>query len=208
MALADRDERLSQPAGTSWPFGPLLGALALSPTADLLGVGAGDGRGLRLLRGRGHRGRLAGIDPQPGRPEVEQGEADALPFADASFDVVAFLRVLGHLRDARAALAEAWRVLRPGGRVVLAAHGADHLRETWRALGQEGLGPGPEEALRSALAEMGWTARRLDLRLPVTLTAVDAGVVTSYGSNIDVPQTAFPVDDTLHLALFVVVKPA
>jgi SAM-dependent methyltransferase len=44
-----------------------------------------------------------------------QADAGRLPFAAATFDLVAFSSVLHHLADRRAALAEALRVLRPGG---------------------------------------------------------------------------------------------
>lgn len=43
---------------------------------------------------------------------------DSLPFADASFDVVVAGELLEHLADPAAAVAEARRVLRPGGRFV------------------------------------------------------------------------------------------
>ena len=47
------------------------------------------------------------------------GDAAALPFADASFDAVASTQVYEYLRDVDAALAEAHRVLRPGGRLLV-----------------------------------------------------------------------------------------
>lgn len=43
----------------------------------------------------------------------------ALPFADGSFDVVFASHVLEHIPDDHAAIAEIWRVLRPGGRAIL-----------------------------------------------------------------------------------------
>jgi ubiquinone/menaquinone biosynthesis C-methylase UbiE len=43
----------------------------------------------------------------------------ALPFADGTFDVVLFCYVLHHARDAGALLAEARRVLKPDGRLVI-----------------------------------------------------------------------------------------
>ncbi|HEX3358895.1 MAG TPA: class I SAM-dependent methyltransferase [Tepidisphaeraceae bacterium] len=43
--------------------------------------------------------------------------ATALPFPEASFDVVAFSSVLHHIPDFRSALHEAMRILRPGGQV-------------------------------------------------------------------------------------------
>ena len=49
------------------------------------------------------------------------GEATAIPFADESFHGVAILYVLYHLPDPRRALAEAHRVMRPGGLIAVAA---------------------------------------------------------------------------------------
>jgi ubiquinone/menaquinone biosynthesis C-methylase UbiE len=46
-----------------------------------------------------------------------RGDACQLPFADDSFDIIAFSSVLHHIPDYGAAVKEAARVLRPGGRV-------------------------------------------------------------------------------------------
>jgi SAM-dependent methyltransferase len=48
-----------------------------------------------------------------------QGHVDRLPFADGSIDVVCLLDVIEHIPDTREALAEARRVLAPGGRLVV-----------------------------------------------------------------------------------------
>jgi SAM-dependent methyltransferase len=48
-----------------------------------------------------------------------EGDAQALPVADGCADAVVLLDILEHLPDPRAALAEAHRVLRPGGVVIL-----------------------------------------------------------------------------------------
>jgi SAM-dependent methyltransferase len=48
-----------------------------------------------------------------------QGSVHALPLADGSADVVSLLDVIEHLQDPRVALAEARRVLRPGGRLII-----------------------------------------------------------------------------------------
>jgi SAM-dependent methyltransferase len=50
---------------------------------------------------------------------VKLGPAEALPFEDASFDLVTGLDVVEHLDDDVAGLSEMRRVLRPGGRAVL-----------------------------------------------------------------------------------------
>lgn len=54
---------------------------------------------------------------------VEDGTAEALPFADASFDCVVCTFTLCSVRDPGRALAEARRVLRPGGRFLYCEHG-------------------------------------------------------------------------------------
>ena len=54
---------------------------------------------------------------------VEDGVAEALPFADASFDCVVCTFTLCSVSDPAAALAEARRVLKPGGRFLFCEHG-------------------------------------------------------------------------------------
>ena len=51
-----------------------------------------------------------------------QGDAAALPFPDDHFDTVVFAFVLCTIPDDRRAIAEAVRVLRPGGRLLLVEH--------------------------------------------------------------------------------------
>jgi SAM-dependent methyltransferase len=50
---------------------------------------------------------------------VKQGAAEALPYQDASFDLVTALDVVEHLDDDVAGLKEVQRVLRPRGRALL-----------------------------------------------------------------------------------------
>ncbi|WP_229784769.1 class I SAM-dependent methyltransferase [Deinococcus radiotolerans] len=168
----------------------LLDALSLSPALDVLDVGAGDGRLVRELARRGHAGRVVGVDPTPG-PGVQPASAEALPFPDASFDVVLFARVLAHLPDQARALAEARRVLRPGGQIWGAAHGPVHLRATWAALGQS-LAPGdtpPKPALT--------------VTCPLTVTGDDARfLLGTYGQVADVPGHLFPIRDTAQLLVW------
>jgi ubiquinone/menaquinone biosynthesis C-methylase UbiE len=58
---------------------------------------------------------------------LAEGDAQALPFADESFDTVVCTLSMCAIPDDRAALAEMWRVLRPGGRLLL----LDHIGSTW-----------------------------------------------------------------------------
>ncbi|WBY00709.1 class I SAM-dependent methyltransferase [Ramlibacter tataouinensis] len=74
------------------------------------------------------RGMLAdqvqyvGLEPSAGSSEGLRvcGLGEFLPFADQSFDGVGFQTSLDHVFDYQLALAEARRVLRPGGRLYLA----------------------------------------------------------------------------------------
>jgi SAM-dependent methyltransferase len=55
-----------------------------------------------------------------GHVDVVQADAESLPFADESFDLVLGHAVLHHLPDLERAFAELRRVLRPGGRILFA----------------------------------------------------------------------------------------
>ena len=66
-----------------------------------------------------------GQGPGAGAAAQICGDACALPFADASFDAVTLFDVLEHIPDDGAAAAEAWRVTRPGGWVLVSAPNAD-----------------------------------------------------------------------------------
>jgi SAM-dependent methyltransferase len=67
------------------------------------------------------------------------GDARALPFPDGSFDGVAILYVLYHLPDPRPALAEAFRVMRPGGLIAVAAPSRHDSPELAHALPKTSL---------------------------------------------------------------------
>jgi ubiquinone/menaquinone biosynthesis C-methylase UbiE len=59
--------------------------------------------------------------------DLHEGDAEQLPFADASFDTTVCALSLCAIADPAAALAEMHRVLVPGGRLLL----LDHIRSTW-----------------------------------------------------------------------------
>lgn len=56
-------------------------------------------------------------------------DATALPFADASYDIVIANHMLYHVSEREAAFAEIHRVLRPGGSFFAATNGTAHMRE-------------------------------------------------------------------------------
>ena len=93
------------------------------PDGPILDLGCGAGRDLDLLNGAGMTG--VGLDPSavllaearrrlPGLPVV-RGTGSALPFRDCCFAGVRIERVLQHVLDPALVLAEAVRVLSPGG---------------------------------------------------------------------------------------------
>ncbi|ANE43407.1 class I SAM-dependent methyltransferase [Deinococcus puniceus] len=120
--------------------------LRLTGQETLLDVGTGPGEFPGRLRAQGHTGRLVGVDLSAGmveqarahQPGVEflQASADALPFADATFDVVTARHMLYHVPDVTAALTEFRRVLKPGGRFLAVTNASTYMSELWAAVAE------------------------------------------------------------------------
>jgi SAM-dependent methyltransferase len=109
---------------TSQSIPALVAALGLSPGQRMLDVCCGPG--YVAAQGARQGAEVTGLDfssamiarakahyPQP---HFQEGDAQALPFADAAFDAVSMNYGLLHLDQPERALAEVARVLRPGGR--------------------------------------------------------------------------------------------
>lgn len=102
----------------------------------------GCGTGLILGRVRSRAAYATGVDISAGMLRkaaerslhVVQGSATALPYADASFDCVYSFKVLPHIADIRAALAEMARVTRPGGHVLAEFYNTRSLRYLVKAM--------------------------------------------------------------------------
>ena len=85
--------------------------------ASVLDLGAGAGETLALLRSLGYAAE--GIDLSPRSPLVERGDLLRAPYPDASFDAVLSQCAFFVSGDQPAALREAFRLLRPGGKLLL-----------------------------------------------------------------------------------------
>jgi SAM-dependent methyltransferase len=127
---------------------------------------------------RGGQARRAELEEQPAR--LVQADGRDLPFAAAAFDAVMLIQVFGGMREWRAVLAEARRVLRPAGALILGrsvapAEGVDAAMKQRLALILDEMGASPrarntrEEAERWLEAEAAesrrivaadWTAER------------------------------------------------
>lgn len=108
--------------------------------AEVLEIGCGTG--LVLARVAPHAARSVGVDLSAGMIrqararglDVVRGSATALPFRDASFDVVYSFKVLAHVPEIERALEEAARVTRPGGVMLLEFYNPWSLRYLARRL--------------------------------------------------------------------------
>ena len=151
-----------------------LDGLALRADTRLLDVGFGGGLLLELAHRRGVR-RLAGVDPseaavawlrgEAGRfagaeLRVERGLAEALPFDDASFDVVASTNTVYFWPDPARAFAELRRVLAPGGLLTVGFSGTAKLRG-FDAITRHGFHFHENAALAAAAAGAGFAEVRL-----------------------------------------------
>src|SRR5262249_30159960 len=77
-----------------------------------------------------------------GNVDVRQGELEALPVAGGALDAAALWLALRHVRDPRAALGEATRTLRPGGRLLVIDMLEHERREYQVEMGHVWLGFG------------------------------------------------------------------
>jgi ArsR family transcriptional regulator len=177
----------------------LLASLPPAPVGRLLDIGTGTGRLLELLAPRIAAG--VGIDasramlalartrlakPGLGHCAVRLADMYRLPLPDAMFDAVVLQMVLHHAEDPAAALAEAARVLRPGGALVvvdLAEHArnetVERLAHRWPGfsdtamhefLNRSGVHPRETTVVEGPFEVRLWSARRA----PSPVAALDA----------------------------------
>lgn len=157
---------LNPPAGASW-----------------LDVGCGTGIFTQMILNTCSPSAVHAVDPSPAQvahaaahvgeqtASFRVGAAEALPFADASFDVVSSALVINFILDRPRALAEMHRVVRPTGQVAgyvwdfgLELSPSWPLRVAMRRIGQDaGEGPGAAASSTGALASIFEHAGFVDL---------------------------------------------
>jgi len=126
-------------------------ALPLLEPGDVLDIASGDGVLAELLAP--HAGRYVCVDASQRvvaaaserlrrypNVEVREGDMHALPFAAASFDLVVLMHALTYADKPAQAVAEAARVLRPGGRLLLSSLARHEHRSAVQAFGHINLG--------------------------------------------------------------------
>jgi SAM-dependent methyltransferase len=112
---------------TSAMIAPLLDAAHVTRSARVLDVACGPGHLAAAAAARGARASAVDLSPQMvtlaarNHPavDVRQGDAEALPFGDATFDAVVCAFGLGHFPRPEVAASELARVLVAGGRLAV-----------------------------------------------------------------------------------------
>lgn len=185
--------------------------LQLAPNMQLLEIGGGPGglwdenrhrlpAGLQVTFTDQSTGMVAqAFSTLAALPHFRFGVVDAqrLPFADASFDVVVANHMLYHVPDRGKALAEVRRVLRPDGRFFAATNDYAHMQElrdlaeAYRPGSVQAYGPNERFPFDVATRELSEHFGQVQLyRYHNSLVVTDADVLAGYmlsGISIDLP---------------------
>ena len=165
---------------TTWT----INLLDIQPADTVLEIGFGAGRGIKLAAEKAGDGRVVGIDlsevmvraatrrniqaVKTGRVELSQGNITALPFEDQHFDKIMTIHTLYFWLESLQALSELYRVLKPGGRLVISLYtgkiNAQGVIEVWHPLQsalEEQVMPGMQrEGFKAVHLEQGPNSRQ------------------------------------------------
>jgi len=173
----------------------IMAALALQTGEAILDVGSGPGHQVfEISPVVGPGGRVQGIDPAASSIAIatrrcsglsnvhfELGDVARLPFEDDTLDAVMSSQVFEYLENVAGGLQEIYRVLRPGGRVLI--HDTDWNALLWRST----------DAQRMARIMEVWDRHLADPNLPQTVARKlrDAGFVNIKVETIVQLETEF-----------------
>ena len=197
-ARRTRSEAFFATTGAQWDavrasmFGAradLIAALALlEPTLVVGDLGCGTGELSAALAP--HVGHVHAIDASPAmlavararvatasNVTVTEGTLEALPLPDSSLDIAILLLVLHHVADPARALAETHRVLRPGGKVLIADMRPHPHEEYRQGMGHVWLGF-DADAIAAWTERAGFTGMRY-VPLPVDPSATGPALFTA-----------------------------
>ncbi len=172
-------EEFNASAGATARRAKILEALALKPGFRVLDVGSGPAHQVfEMSSVMGNSGRIDGVDAAESALDIARqrcseldnvnfqlGDASNLPFDDATFDAVMSSQVFEYLDDVSGAIAEMFRVLKSGGRVLI--HDSDWGALLWHSSDPE----------RMARIMKIWDGHLADPHLPQSLSRklTDAG---------------------------------
>jgi arsenite methyltransferase len=178
----------------------VLALLAPQPGERVLDIGSGPGYlAVSLADAVGPTGTVCGLDPSPAmnaiarsrsasRPwiRIDDGDAVALPYSDASFDAAVSTQVYEYVPDMPRALAELRRVLRPGGRALILDTDWDSL--VWHTADRE---------LHRRVIEA-WEEHLVHPHLPCTL----AGLLRRAGFTVPEERVVVLFNPQMHAQTF------
>lgn len=158
--------------------------LAVEADDDVLEIGFGGGAALARVLSR-TRGRVTGIEIsepmlrrarrrfrreiQDGRLEIRHASVDEIPYGDSGFDRVMTVNTIYFWPDPPTALREIARVLRPGGRLVVATAAREEMDK--RSFTEHGFRKFTEEELGRLLETAGFAAVTVERDGPRVLTS-------------------------------------
>ena len=195
-------EEFNASAGATARRARILKALALKPGDRVLDVGSGPGhQAFEMSPFVGRNGRVEGVDAAESALEIARrrcsgldnvgfqlGNALNLPFEDATFDAVMSSQVFEYLDDVVGALAEMFRVLKSGGRVLI--HDTDWGTLLWHSSDPDRMArimkiwdghladPHLPQTLGKKLTDVGFKAMRAEPVVPVE-TSYDPSSVSA-----------------------------
>jgi len=157
----------------------------LSP-GRLLEIGCGDGKFLDRMKGCGWTVEGVDFDAQAARAamenfgiEVKVGRLEEMRYPDDSFDAVTLQHVIEHVFDPVATMREVFRILKPGGTVVVLTPNAGSLGQRTFGTNWRGLEP-PRHIQLFTPGTLDFVARKAGLEtVRVYSTAVHAWIILS-----------------------------